>query len=156
LPREVFGKSTFGLAVMMMKWFPIWLVDKILLMLAWLVFGNIEKYGLKRPLEGPLELKNSKGKTPVLDIGTLKKIRSGEIKVVPGIKRFSNGYVELVNGEKNEVDAVVLATGYRSNVPSWLKVRKLVFYYFIFKKKYLCLFVFVSMSYKLNQHEEID
>ncbi|PNY00282.1 flavin-containing monooxygenase yucca8-like protein [Trifolium pratense] len=97
LPREVFGKSTFGLAVMMMKWFPIW------------------------PLEGPLELKNSKGKTPVLDIGTLEKIRSGEIKVVPGIKRFSIGYVELVNGEKNEVDAVVLATGYRSNVPSWLK-----------------------------------
>ncbi|GAU27572.1 hypothetical protein TSUD_30040, partial [Trifolium subterraneum] len=97
LPREVFGKSTFGLAVMMMKWFPIW------------------------PLKGPLELKNSKGKTPVLDIGTLEKIRFGEIKVVPGIKRFGNGYVELVNGEKNEVDAVVLATGYRSNVPSWLK-----------------------------------
>jgi indole-3-pyruvate monooxygenase len=62
---------------------------------------------------------------------------------VPGIKRFSNGYVELVNGEKSEVDAVVLATGYRSNVPSWLKVRKLVFYYFIFKKKKLFLFVFV-------------
>ncbi|KEH42432.1 putative indole-3-pyruvate monooxygenase [Medicago truncatula] len=121
LPREVFGKSTFGLAVMMMKWLPVWIVDKILLILAWLVFGNIEKYGLKRPLEGPLELKNTKGKTPVLDIGTLEKIRSGHIKVVPGIKRFTNGYVELVNGEKNQVDAVVLATGYRSNVPSWLK-----------------------------------
>lgn len=121
LPREVFGKSTFGLAVMMMKWLPVWIVDKILLTLAWLVFGNIEKYGLKRPLEGPLELKNTKGKTPVLDIGTLEKIRSGHIKVVPGIKRFTNGYVELVNGEKSQVDAVVLATGYRSNVPSWLK-----------------------------------
>lgn len=121
LPREVFGKSTFGLAVMMMKWLPVWIVDKILLILAWLVFGNIEKYGLKRPLEGPLELKNTKGKTPVLDIGTLEKIRSGHIKVVPGIKRFTNGCVELVNGEKSQVDAVVLATGYRSNVPSWLK-----------------------------------
>ncbi|CAK8571700.1 unnamed protein product [Lathyrus sativus] len=121
LPREMLGRSTFELAVMMMKWLPVWLVDKILLMLAWLVFGNIEKYGIKRPLEGPLELKNRKGKTPVLDIGTLEKIRSGDIKVVPGIKRFFDGFVELVNGEKNEVDAVVLATGYRSNVPFWLK-----------------------------------
>ncbi|MBA0611642.1 hypothetical protein Godav_012314, partial [Gossypium davidsonii] len=121
LPREVLGKSTFELAVLMMKWLPLWLVDMILLILAWLVLGNIEKYGLKRPLMGPLELKNSKGKTPVLDIGALEKIKSGDIQVVPGIKRFSRGRVELVNGEKLDVDSVVLATGYRSNVPAWLQ-----------------------------------
>nr|UYI36712.1 putative YUC protein [Turnera joelii] len=121
LPREVFGKSTFELAVTMMKWMPLWLVDKILLTLARLILGNLESYGLKRPSLGPLELKNAIGKTPVLDIGALKKIRSGKIKVVPGIKRFTNGRVELVNGETLDIDAVVLATGYRSNVPSWLK-----------------------------------
>ncbi|XP_027367036.1 probable indole-3-pyruvate monooxygenase YUCCA8 [Abrus precatorius] len=121
LPREIYGKSTFELAVLMMQWLPLWVVDKILLVLAWIVLGNIEKSGLKRPLEGPLELKNSKGKTPVLDIGALEKIRSGDIKVVPGIKRFTNCCVELVNGQKQDVEAVVLATGYRSNVPSWLQ-----------------------------------
>lgn len=119
LPREVFGKSTFELAIVMMKWLPLWLVDKLLLVLAWLVLGNIEKYGLKRPSMGPLELKNEIGKTPVLDIGALEKIKSGDIKVVPGIKRFTRNQVELVNGEKLDVDSVVLATGYRSNVPSW-------------------------------------
>ncbi|KAK8345873.1 hypothetical protein V6Z12_A07G177000 [Gossypium hirsutum] len=124
LPREIFGKSTFELAVLMMKWLPLWLVDKLMLILAWLMLGNIEKYGLKRPSTGPLELKNTKGKTPVLDIGALEKIRSGDINVVPGIKRFSRGQVELVNGEKLDIDSVVLATGYRSNVPSWLQVRK--------------------------------
>ncbi|KAL9318242.1 hypothetical protein ACSQ67_014759 [Phaseolus vulgaris] len=121
LPREVFGKSTFELATLMLQWLPLWVVDKILLVLAWLVLGNIDKFGLKRPSEGPLLWKNTKGKTPVLDIGTLEKIRSGDIKVVPAIKRFSDGCVELVNGEKQDVDAVVLATGYRSNVPSWLQ-----------------------------------
>lgn len=121
LPREVFGKSTFELAIVMMKWLPLWLVDKLLLVLAWLVLGNIEKYGLKRPSMGPLELKNEIGKTPVLDIGALEKIKSGDIKVVPGIKRFTRNQVELVNGEKLDVDSVVLATGYRSNVPSWLQ-----------------------------------
>ncbi|KAK9288540.1 hypothetical protein L1049_016999 [Liquidambar formosana] len=121
LPREVLGKSTFELAVLMMKWLPLWVVDKTLLVLARLILGNIEKYGLKRPPMGPLQLKNTQGKTPVLDIGTLQKIRSGEIKVVPGIKRFSRGRVELLNGENLQIDSVILATGYCSNVPSWLK-----------------------------------
>ncbi|XP_010263981.1 PREDICTED: probable indole-3-pyruvate monooxygenase YUCCA5 [Nelumbo nucifera] len=121
LPREVLGKSTYELAFFMVKWLPLWLADKLLLIMAWLVLGNIEKYGLKRPSMGPLQLKNSQGKTPVLDIGALSKIKSGLVKIVPGIKRFSRGCVELVNGEKLEVDSVILATGYRSNVPSWLQ-----------------------------------
>lgn len=107
-----------------MKWLPIEMVDKILLVAARLLLGNIEKYGLKRPCIGPLQLKNTEGKTPVLDIGALQKIRSGDIKIVPGIKKFSQGKVEFVNGEILEIDSVILATGYCSNVPSWLKVRK--------------------------------
>ncbi|KAK4482511.1 hypothetical protein RD792_009670 [Penstemon davidsonii] len=121
LPREIFGKSTFELAVSLMKWIPIWLVDKILLAAARLILGNIEKYGLKRPTMGPLQLKNCEGKTPVLDIGTLSRIRSGDIKIVPGIKNFLHGGVELINGEILDVDSIILATGYSSNVPSWLK-----------------------------------
>ncbi|MBA0769731.1 hypothetical protein Gotri_018431, partial [Gossypium trilobum] len=124
LPREIFGKSTYELAFFMLKWLPIWLVDKLMLILTWLVLGNVEKYGLKRPSIGPLELKNTRGKTPVLDIGALEKIKSGDINVVPGIKRFSSGEVELLNGEKLDIDSVILATGYRSNVPSWLQVRE--------------------------------
>lgn len=123
LPREMFGKSTFELAVLLLKWLPIWLADKLLLLFSWLILGSIEKYGLNRPSVGPMELKNMEGKTPVLDIGALDKIKSGGIKVVPGIKRFSSGQVELVNGERLDIDSVVLATGYRSNVPSWLQVR---------------------------------
>lgn len=110
-----------------MAWLPLWLVDKILLILAWFILGNIEKYGLKRPSIGPLQLKNTQGKTPVLDIGALEKIRAGKVKIVPGIKKFLCGTVELINGEKLEVDAVVLATGYCSNVPYWLQVRKCCF-----------------------------
>ncbi|KAE8713545.1 putative indole-3-pyruvate monooxygenase YUCCA7 [Hibiscus syriacus] len=90
LPREVFGKSTFEFAVSMMKWLPLWLVDKLLLIFAYLTLGNTSKYGLKRPCLGPLELK-------------------------------TRDKVELVNGQTLEINSVVLATGYRSNVPSWLK-----------------------------------
>ncbi|KAL1550094.1 putative indole-3-pyruvate monooxygenase YUCCA9 [Salvia divinorum] len=121
LPREIMGKSTFELAMLLMRWLPLWIVDKIVLFLAWMVLGNMEKYGLRRPSTGPLELKNKYGKTPVLDVGALEKIRSQEIEVVPGITSFSKAGVELVTEEKKMIDSVILATGYRSNVPYWLQ-----------------------------------
>ncbi|KAL6516230.1 putative indole-3-pyruvate monooxygenase YUCCA5 [Orobanche gracilis] len=121
LPREIFGKSSYEMAMLMLKWLPVWLVDKVLLVLAWMILGNTERYGLTRPTVGPLELKNSEGKTPVLDIGTLEKIRSREIQLVPGIKKFCRRTAELTDGERLEIDSVVLATGYRSNVPCWLQ-----------------------------------
>ncbi|XP_065875252.1 probable indole-3-pyruvate monooxygenase YUCCA5 [Euphorbia lathyris] len=121
LPREIFGKSTFEVTVLLMSWLPLWLVDKLMLILAWLVLGNTEKYGIKRPAMGPLTYKATQGKTPVLDIGALEKIKSGDINIVPAIKRLSRGQVEFVNGEILDIDSVVLATGYRSNVPSWLQ-----------------------------------
>ncbi|CAM8999284.1 unnamed protein product [Rhodiola kirilowii] len=61
LPREFNGKSTFELAVRMLKWLPLWLVDNILLIMAWIAFGSLEKYGLKSPI-GPLELKKQSWK----------------------------------------------------------------------------------------------
>ncbi|KAL1826108.1 hypothetical protein DCAR_0314301 [Daucus carota subsp. sativus] len=121
LPREICGKSTFELAMVLMRWLPLWLVDKLVLLLSWFILGNTESYGIKRPSIGPLELKNIHGKTPVLDIGALEKIRSRDIDVVPGIKKFSKGLVQLVNGQELEIDSVVLATGYCSNVPYWLQ-----------------------------------
>jgi indole-3-pyruvate monooxygenase len=151
LPREILGKSTFELAVLMMKWLPLWLVDKLLLIMAWLVLGSIEKYGLKRPSVGPMQLKNTKGKTPVLDIGALEKIKSGGITVVPAIKRFLRGQVELENGGKLDIDSVVLATGYRSNVPSWLQVRKcsnfsVFLFFFCWRRESLCIFRFLKFN----------
>ncbi|RWV90117.1 hypothetical protein BHE74_00036750 [Ensete ventricosum] len=98
LPRETLGRSTFELAVSLMKWLPVKVVDKVILIASWMILGNIEKYGLRRPSLGPLELKNTQGKTPVLDIGALQKIKTGEIKVVPGIKRLLHGRAKLVDG----------------------------------------------------------
>lgn len=127
LPRETFGRSTFELVVSLMKWLPVKVVDKVLLISSWMILGNIEKYGLRRPSLGPLELKNTQGKTPVLDIGALQKIKTGEIRVVPGIKRLLHGRAELVDGRILDVDSIILATGYHSNVHSWLQVNTLFF-----------------------------
>lgn len=76
------GFSTFGVAMALLKWFPLRLVDKILLLIAYVSLGNTDQLGLRRPKTGPLELKNVTGKTPVLDVGALSQIKSGKIKVI--------------------------------------------------------------------------
>lgn len=45
------------------------------------------------------------------------------LQVVPAIHCFTEDGVEFVNGCREDFDAVIFATGYKSNVPSWLKVR---------------------------------
>jgi len=81
LPRELVGTSTFGLAMKLLKWFPVRVVDKILVVLAKITIGDTEKYGISRPKTGPLELKNNTGRSPVLDVGALSLIKKGKIKV---------------------------------------------------------------------------
>jgi indole-3-pyruvate monooxygenase len=76
------GKSTFGLSMWLLKWLPVQLVDRILLVVSWLMLGDTERFGLIRPRLGPLELKKLSGKTPVLDVGALAKIKRGDIKVL--------------------------------------------------------------------------
>lgn len=82
MPREMLGTSTFGVAMKLLKWLPTKVVDRFLLIMAKMMIGDTEKYGLKRPKVGPLELKNTTGKTPVLDVGALSLIKDERIKVL--------------------------------------------------------------------------
>ncbi|KAF3447192.1 hypothetical protein FNV43_RR12372 [Rhamnella rubrinervis] len=121
LPREMLGFSTFGVAVALVKWLPLKLVDKILLLIANLTIGNTDRLGLRRPKTGPIELKNATGKTPVLDVGALSQIKSGKIKVMKGVKEITRNGSRFMDGQEKEFDSIILATGYKSNVPTWLK-----------------------------------
>ncbi|KAL3844155.1 hypothetical protein ACJIZ3_001558 [Penstemon smallii] len=121
LPREMLGRSTFGLSMWLLKWLPIRLVDRFLLLVSWFMYGDTGRIGLDRPQLGPLELKSLTGKTPVLDVGTFGKIKNGDIKVCPGIRSLRHQSVEFLDGRTESFDAIVLATGYKSNVPTWLK-----------------------------------
>ncbi|CAM0880475.1 unnamed protein product [Alopecurus aequalis] len=121
LPREMLGRSTFGMSMWLLRWLPVQTVDRILLMMARLVIGDTNRLGIARPSLGPMELKAVSGKTPVLDVGTIAKIKSGNIQVFPAMRRFHDHDVEFIDGRIENFDVVILATGYKSNVPYWLK-----------------------------------
>ncbi|XP_021723662.1 indole-3-pyruvate monooxygenase YUCCA2-like [Chenopodium quinoa] len=121
LPQQMLGTSTFGLSMCLLKWFPLKLVDQFLLLISRLMLGDTAQFGINRPAIGPLEYKSVSGKTPVLDIGTLSKVKDGTVKVFPAIKRLTRQGAEFVDGRMENFDAIIFATGFKSNVPSWLK-----------------------------------
>ncbi|XP_002966982.2 indole-3-pyruvate monooxygenase YUCCA6 [Selaginella moellendorffii] len=121
LPREMFGRSTFAVAMSLMKLLPLRVTDKLLVMYATLALGNTTKYGILRPSTGPLETKAKFSKTPILDMGTFRKIRSGSIKVMPCMGKIDREGVYFENGRYESYDSIILATGYKSMVCSWFK-----------------------------------
>ncbi|TXG61382.1 hypothetical protein EZV62_012745 [Acer yangbiense] len=103
LPREIIGRSTFGLSTCLLKWFPVRLVDLFLLVISWFVLGDTSRFGLRRPKLGPLQFKHLSGKTPVLDVGTIAKIKSGDIKVFPGIEKLTQHGVKFTDGRESDM-----------------------------------------------------
>lgn len=49
--------------------------------------------------------------------------------MVRDIHRFVPGGVEYVDGQIKEYESIILATGYRTNITSWLKVHTLRTFY---------------------------
>ena len=44
------------------------------------------------------------------------------LQVTEGVKEITRNGARFMDGQEKEFDSIILATGYRSNVPSWLKV----------------------------------
>lgn len=53
-----------------------------MVILSKMVYGDVTTHGVARPNEGPFYMKVKYGKYPVIDVGTYKKLKSGELKVL--------------------------------------------------------------------------
>ena len=90
--------------------------DAVARLLRNLTVGDLRRWGLQTSPLSPLRQLREFGKTPVIDVGTLARIKRGEIVVHPGIERFHAKGVRFVDGSDEPFDAVILATGYEAQV----------------------------------------
>ena len=123
VPREIFGRPTQVTALKLGK-LPHWLGDAIGLVVRRFTVGDLPKYGIELPAISPAKQLRETGQTPVIDLGTLDYIRSGQLKVVPGIEHFGSTSVLFTNGEELRFDTVILATGFRAALSEWLSLDK--------------------------------
>jgi cation diffusion facilitator CzcD-associated flavoprotein CzcO len=125
LPRDLLGVPVLQMGIAMRR-LPTGLADALAAPLVALTVGDITKVGLRKLPYGPqTQIKNDRH-IPLLDIGTMDHIKAGRITVHGDIARFTETGVEFSDGSSVDVDAVVLATGYRPGLeeflPEWQKV----------------------------------
>ncbi|KAF4366307.1 hypothetical protein CsatB_023494 [Cannabis sativa] len=121
-PLHVLSKTMVYVGMLMLKLkMSINYVDKLILWLAKFYYADLPKYGIHRPRLGPFLFKASGGKTPVIDGGSIDKIRSQKIKVVPAIKSITGNNVHFDDGTQGNFDVIILATGYKSVAMEWVK-----------------------------------
>jgi hypothetical protein len=103
-----------------MSHLPYKLADKLSLPLRDFVIGDLSPWGIHRPKAGPVELLETRGRVPLIDIGTIALIKQGAITVFPNISKIEASAVHFVDSRTRQFSAIVLATGYKTNLRSWL------------------------------------
>ncbi len=104
------------------RWLPLAVRDRIGRLVSRLAFGNLTAYGLARPELGPLSAIALRRRVPLIDVGTIAAIKRGEIAVKPAVVRFTERGATFADDSTVELDAVVLATGYRPGLEEILDV----------------------------------
>ncbi|KAG5044026.1 hypothetical protein AAZX31_03G188800 [Glycine max] len=121
-PVHFLSREMVSLGLFLLKYLSLSTVDSLMVMLSTMIYGDVTKYGVARPNEGPFYMKVKYGKYPVIDVGTYKKIKSGELKVLPSeIESLRGKDVLFKNGESHPFDSIVFCTGFKRSTNKWLK-----------------------------------
>ena len=111
IPRDILGIPVLEFSLLMNFLSPR-VADLINAPLIELIVGDISALGLTKKPYGPLEQIHREGNAPVLDIGTIRLIRQGHIKMLPGIDYIESNLVHFTNGASETFDAIVACIGY--------------------------------------------
>jgi cation diffusion facilitator CzcD-associated flavoprotein CzcO len=115
LPRDLLGFPILSWAILYRR-LPARLVDIINAPVLRLAVGNFERLGLRSAAKGPRQMVEEDGRIPLIDVGTLARIRDGSIKIRGGIDRFTADGVVFTQATAEKFGAVILATGFRPDL----------------------------------------
>ncbi len=115
LPRDLLGFPILAWAILYRR-LPARLVDFINAPILRLAVGPIEKFGLRRSAKGPRQMVEEDGRVPLIDVGTLDRIRDGSIKIYGGVDRLTSDGVGFADGRSEKFHAIILATGFRPDL----------------------------------------
>jgi thioredoxin reductase len=76
-----------------------------------LTIGRWEDYGLPAPAHAPLD------KPPTLNSDVLAALRDGRLVARRGIARYDRRTVRFTDGTRDEFDAIIMGTGFRTGFP---------------------------------------
>jgi putative flavoprotein involved in K+ transport len=92
-------------------------VDWLSLAVQRAAIGDLSPYGLETPTQGAYTRVMADEQIPLIDVGFLRELKAGRIRVVPGVERFAGAWV-ICGHHRVKPDVVIAATGYRRALDS--------------------------------------
>ena len=120
MQRDIMGISSHRLAVSM-RYLPTTLADKLSAPLTKIGIGKLSDYGLTEFDKGPLTQIKENERVPLLDVGTMRLIRQGHIRIFDNISKIKEDTIYFNNGESKTFDSIILATGFKHNVGTFFR-----------------------------------
>jgi hypothetical protein len=109
--RDVLGRPTQLSSIALAK-LPPAVGDRLATLVRDLSVGSLARWGIETAAASPLRQLREEGRTPVIDVGTVARIKAGGIVVHPRIDRLTPEGVCFTDGTRFPFDTVLLATGY--------------------------------------------
>jgi cation diffusion facilitator CzcD-associated flavoprotein CzcO len=109
--RAVAGVPSQAL-VISMAMLPVKAQDALAGALQSAVVGNLSRYGVPKAPRGIATQQLRDDVTPTIDVGFIKALKAGKVRIVPAVERFTSDSVALADGSIEKPDAVVVATGF--------------------------------------------
>jgi len=118
LRRDIGGIPTQPLGIAL-RYAPAKVADPLAAALRRLSIPDLSAHGLPAP-KRPFSLFERSGTIPVLDHGFVSAVRSGAIRIRPGVARLDGDEVVHDDGSRSRPDAVIAGTGYSPGLDSVL------------------------------------
>ena len=112
VPRQALGLPAQAVGIALER-LPSGVGDAVTDAISRVFIGDLTGSGLARPDDGLVTRYRHRGSLPVLDLGFAQALKAGRLTIVPAIAALAGDEVELVNGTRIRVDAIIAATGYR-------------------------------------------
>ncbi len=123
IPRDLLGIPIVQLGIWLNK-LPARMADIINDPLMRLLYGNLNKLGLRKMPYGIFTQIEKEGNIPLIDIGTIRHIRKGHITIYGNIEYIDGPTVYFDDGKKENFDIIVAAIGYYRNYAAIIDVDK--------------------------------
>jgi len=108
--RDVLGLPSQALAVLLRR-LPARVGDRVAAVVQRLTVGNLTRHGMPAPTAG-LYTRAKDDSIPILDVGLIRLLKRGRVRVVPTVERFDGPEVVLAEGSRIRPDVVIAATGF--------------------------------------------
>ena len=111
-PREFLGTpvQVFGIV---MSALPVTIADRVGAMISRVAMGDLSSYGVHPAAWQPF----SAHKVPIIDVGWVGELKKGNVQLRPGVVRLTPTGVVYADGQIEDFDAIIAATGFETGLP---------------------------------------